>query len=466
MPELATLAPARPTRPDAAQQPAAANTAAAAPTDGFLGQLEQLLAGSDTAAAQQEPANPPGLTRQTNPAVAAPGIPIAAPPAPLAAAGVPVSTAAPAATGKKLLVPDGPSKTGDSPPDQIDPAASTVLPVNPAAPVVVPLPPPPTKPDSPAPLPTADHVPAATAATAVLDPGKVRSNGAPAANGLPTPAADTPASDLQPAQPAVDPALSKGQAPKLTNQPAVTPTAAPAAAHATAASASTQSTATESRRTKLAAADTVAAAATIQAEASASPAAPSSAPAAPSAPHPAALTLLQATIPQAASSSTPVKPIPPALQVAQAVAEPVRVILASPPQQSGGPQVTTIQLDPVELGRVEIRIERSTDGPAKVELAAERPDTLLRLVHDQPQLQHALDQAGIPQSGRTITFSLAPDNASTSASFSNSADNGNQNGQGQRSQQGYAGPNATASDIIDSNLSSPVWTRTGLDITA
>lgn len=148
------------------------------------------------------------------------------------------------------------------------------------------------------------------------------------------------------------------------------------------------------------------------------------------------------------------------------MAEPVRVVLASPPQQPGAPHVTTIHLDPVELGRVEIRIERTNDGPAKIELTAERPETLLRLLHDQPQLQQALDQAGVPQQGRTISFSLAPDTGASGSAFANLAGDGASSGNGQRSQQGYGHMNTPGSDVVDAQIPLPVRSRTGLDITA
>lgn len=142
-------------------------------------------------------------------------------------------------------------------------------------------------------------------------------------------------------------------------------------------------------------------------------------------------------------------------------------MLAAAPQQAGAPRILTIHLTPSDLGRVEIRIERSDGGPAKVELAAERPETLQRLIHDQPQLQQALDQAGIPAAGRTIQFSLSPDSnpAPTPNSTSLSGDTSS-NHSGQRSHQGYPGaPSRTGDDFeIPHTLTS--WARAGLDITA
>ena len=65
-----------------------------------------------------------------------------------------------------------------------------------------------------------------------------------------------------------------------------------------------------------------------------------------------------------------------------------------------------IRLAPTELGHVQVRIERPADAPARVVLAVERPDTLMLLMRDQPQLNRALDAAGVPPDGRTLQFAL------------------------------------------------------------
>ena len=163
----------------------------------------------------------------------------------------------------------------------------------------------------------------------------------------------------------------------------------------------------------------------------------------------------------------------PAAQVAQAITEPVKIVMTSPPQSRPTmPHVTTIQITPEELGRVEIRIERTNDGPAKIQLVAERPETLSRLVHDQSQLQQALDHAGIPQNSRTIEFSLAPpttDGTAFSSSFSgNNAAGGESPSNGsQRQNTGYY--NQPFNDVDDVKLGSTAQSRivrTGIDITA
>ena len=163
----------------------------------------------------------------------------------------------------------------------------------------------------------------------------------------------------------------------------------------------------------------------------------------------------------------------PTTQVAQAIVEPVKVVLTSPAQTGPAtPHVTTIQITPVELGRVEVRIERTNDGPAKIQLIAERPETLSRLVHDQSQLQQALDQAGLPSTSRTLEFSLAPSttnaNASSSSLTGNNTSGGDSSSYGsQRHNNPYSNQNLHETD--DNTLGSMTqsrFVRTGIDITA
>lgn len=172
------------------------------------------------------------------------------------------------------------------------------------------------------------------------------------------------------------------------------------------------------------------------------------------------------------STQATATPQSPAAQVAQTIAEPVKIVLTSPVQAgSTAPHVITIQITPEQMGKVEVRIERTNDGPAKIQLTAERPETLSRLVHDQSQLQEALNNAGIPQHSRTIEFSLASPatdgSAFSSSSFGSNTASGNSAGNGsQRQSSAYYNP-----DLNNSNEGSAVPTqslivRPGIDITA
>jgi Meckel syndrome type 1 protein len=92
-------------------------------------------------------------------------------------------------------------------------------------------------------------------------------------------------------------------------------------------------------------------------------------------------------------------PAPPARQLA-----PVVVSLAL----SRGDEALTIALDPGELGRVEVSIGQGKEA-GQVRIVAERPETLALLQRDQRDLDRALNQAGLGDMARSLSFSLASD---------------------------------------------------------
>jgi hypothetical protein len=85
----------------------------------------------------------------------------------------------------------------------------------------------------------------------------------------------------------------------------------------------------------------------------------------------------------------------PAHQVA-----PFAVALALGPDAS-----LTLTLDPGELGRVEVAIDRS-GGEAAIRVTAERPETLALLQRDSRELEKALADAGFGDRAPSLTFSL------------------------------------------------------------
>ncbi len=92
-------------------------------------------------------------------------------------------------------------------------------------------------------------------------------------------------------------------------------------------------------------------------------------------------------------------PAPPARQLA-----PVVVSLAL----GRGDEALTIALDPVELGRVEVSIGQGKEA-GQVRIVAERPETLALLQRDQRELDRALNQSGLGDMARSLSFSLASD---------------------------------------------------------
>jgi flagellar hook-length control protein FliK len=140
----------------------------------------------------------------------------------------------------------------------------------------------------------------------------------------------------------------------------------------------------------------------------------------------------------------------------------------------GGSHSMTLRLDPASLGAVQIRIDRSGDAPARVDIIADRPDTLALLQGDQHHLQQALDQAGIPAEGRQLSFHAAtpsPDGTTQpSRSDIGPGDPGQRQGQawqnGPRTPREQGGPGGEAAlDGATMQVASG-WLRAGIDITA
>lgn len=183
-----------------------------------------------------------------------------------------------------------------------------------------------------------------------------------------------------------------------------------------------------------------------------------------------------AAVPAPSVSAPAAPPAPPAAQVAQAV-----VHLAASPAAS---QIT-VELNPGSLGRVQVQIDRSSQGLAHITLTAERPETLALLQGDQKQLDAALTRSGLSELGRTISFhaapaDLAPRDPSTTPLASGAGSNAGFAGSGsgastmpdrQEARGGstqsfvWTAPSADTADAVVS-ASAPSLSRQRLDITA
>jgi flagellar hook-length control protein FliK len=145
------------------------------------------------------------------------------------------------------------------------------------------------------------------------------------------------------------------------------------------------------------------------------------------------------------------------------VARQVAPVLIQVAHGASGSAVT-LQLDPLGLGHVQVRVDRNADGTATIQVTAERPETLRLLVADQPHLHTALDSAGVATDGRTLSFALATSGGSTSGGgdggAANSGSNGGQAGSGRNARW------AAGSDDETSFINQPAWIRAGVDITA
>ena len=108
-----------------------------------------------------------------------------------------------------------------------------------------------------------------------------------------------------------------------------------------------------------------------------------------------------------------------------------------------------IRLDPPELGRIDVRLGVDRDGHVTSHIMVDRADTLQLLQDQQPQMQQALEQAGLKTADNGLQFSLRDQ------SFAGQNNNG-----------GGAQPSTAQLVIPDANLppvqSTQAYNRLGL----
>jgi flagellar hook-length control protein FliK len=83
-----------------------------------------------------------------------------------------------------------------------------------------------------------------------------------------------------------------------------------------------------------------------------------------------------------------------------------------------------IRLDPAELGRIDVRIDVDRSGQITSHLRVEKPETLSMLQQTAPQLQQALNDAGLKTGSGGLQFSLR-DHTSSGQNGNNDQSNGN-----------------------------------------
>ncbi|MFO1107634.1 MAG: flagellar hook-length control protein FliK [Bradyrhizobium sp.] len=123
-------------------------------------------------------------------------------------------------------------------------------------------------------------------------------------------------------------------------------------------------------------------------------------------------TQLQATAPQVQPSFTVTAAAPSAAVPLSGLAMEIAASVQS------GKSRFEIRLDPAELGRIDVRIDVDRQGQVVSHLTVEKPETLSMLRQDAPQLQRALNDAGLSTGDSGLQFSLRDQ--------STSGQNGNQ----------------------------------------
>jgi len=78
-------------------------------------------------------------------------------------------------------------------------------------------------------------------------------------------------------------------------------------------------------------------------------------------------------------------------------------------QGSGDLKSLRVQLDPPELGRVEVRMEFGKDKSVKATVISEKPEAHFMLQRDAQVLERALQEMGLDNDGSSLSFELADD---------------------------------------------------------
>jgi flagellar hook-length control protein FliK len=119
-----------------------------------------------------------------------------------------------------------------------------------------------------------------------------------------------------------------------------------------------------------------------------------------------------------------------------------------------------IRLDPPELGAIDVRLEVDRDGQVTTHMTAERADTLQLLQNQQPQLEQALNQAGLKTGDNGLQFSLRDQ----SMSGQNQSFGGQNNGSGSQSTAHLVIPDADLRPIAAAQIYARAGLGSGLDI--
>jgi flagellar hook-length control protein FliK len=114
-----------------------------------------------------------------------------------------------------------------------------------------------------------------------------------------------------------------------------------------------------------------------------------------------------------------------------------------------------IRLDPPELGRIDVRLGVDSNGQVTSHVTADRPETLSLLQSQQPQLERALEQAGLKTADNGLQFSLRDQ------SFTGQNNSG---GGAQSNAPQLVIPDADLSPVATTQIYSRLSPRGGIDI--
>ena len=117
-----------------------------------------------------------------------------------------------------------------------------------------------------------------------------------------------------------------------------------------------------------------------------------------------------------------------------------------------------IRLDPVELGRVDARVEINHDKTVTLTLSAERPETLAELMRSARDLERQLADSGVKLSDDGLKFRLNSDARGDAQQ--------NMQGDGKRPARGAYGAGADSALQAEAAIPIRSWRASGVDVWA
>jgi len=105
------------------------------------------------------------------------------------------------------------------------------------------------------------------------------------------------------------------------------------------------------------------------------------------------------------TTSRPAAPLP---EIVEHPRRQLQVALLAAQTGADGSRQVRLDLHPEILGSMHVHIVQAAGAPPRVMIAVSKADTLALLRGDVPALHAALDQAGIPAEGRSLSLSLVP----------------------------------------------------------
>lgn len=183
-----------------------------------------------------------------------------------------------------------------------------------------------------------------------------------------------------------------------------------------------------------------------------------------------ALSTLSATA--ASSGATPTQTAN-AVQAATAVDAPAKPLAVPVSEQvhvaikqatGDGADKITIQLDPVELGRVEVKMQVAQDGQTQISFTVDKPSTFDALSRDVRSLERSLQDAGIKADAGSMQFNLRQSPQQMQSNMGGQGQSGGQNQRQARADEENAAIGTVASAAATKHYSLNL--REGVDIRA